>query len=253
MKVWGGSGIIARVQSVEMADAIMEAGIPAVLLGPDNRIVAQRTELAGMSEVWTDSEGAVRIAAAHLLERGFQHYAYIGIPESVWSQRRSEAFSEAIAESGFETLIYEPPQSRKDLEWENEQVILAKWLKALPKPTGLMACNDDRGRDVLEACRLAAVSVPEEVAVIGVDNDELFCELSDPPLSSVALNAEHGGYRTAHLLDQLIKRKIHTPQRLIVEPTHVVARRSTDFQTYGGREIGTAPGFIHRNRARIFL
>jgi LacI family transcriptional regulator len=249
MKVWGGSGIIARVHTLEMADAIVEAGIPAVLLGADHRVVAQRTELAGMSEVWTDSEGAARIAAAHLLERGFQRFAYIGIPESIWSQRRSEAFCSAIQDSGFETSVYEPPQSKKDLEWENEQVILAKWLKALPKPTGLMACNDDRGRDVLEACRLAGVSVPEEVAVIGVDNDELFCELSDPPLSSVALNAEHGGYRTAHLLDQLMKRKIHTPQRLIVEPTHVVARRSTDFKTYSGREIGTALGFIHRNRA----
>jgi LacI family transcriptional regulator, galactose operon repressor len=122
----------------------------------------------------------------------------------------------------------------------------------LPKPVGLMACNDDRGRGVLEACRLAGVRVPEDVAVIGVDNDELFCELADPPLSSVALNTEHGGYRTAHLLDQLMQQKIRTPQRLIVEPTEVVARRSTDVKAFDGREVVTALSFIHRNRARDF-
>jgi LacI family transcriptional regulator len=115
-----------------------------------------------------------------------------------------------------------------------------------------MACNDDTGRGVLEACRLAGVHVPEEVAVIGVDNDELFCELADPPLSSVALNAEHGGYRTAQILDQLMKHKLRAPQRLLVEPTHVVTRRSTDVTAFSGREVGAALGFIHRNRARDF-
>jgi LacI family transcriptional regulator len=115
-----------------------------------------------------------------------------------------------------------------------------------------MACNDDRGRGVLEACRMAGVRVPDEVAVIGVDDDELFCELADPPLSSVALNAEHGGYRAAHLLDQLIRQKINVPQTLIVEPTHVVARRSTEVQAIGDREVGAVIDFIRRNRARDF-
>ena len=133
-----------------------------------------------------------------------------------------------------------------------DQPILAKWIEELPKPAALMACDDDRGRSVLEACRLAGVRVPEEVAVIGVDDDQLFCELSDPPLSSVALNSEQGGYRTAHLLDQLMQKKISTPQHLIVEPTHVVSRRSTDVNAISGREVGLALSFIHRNRSRHF-
>jgi LacI family transcriptional regulator len=96
------------------------------------------------------------------------------------------------------------------------------------------------------------VNVPEEVAVIGVDDDELFCELADPPLSSVALNAEHGGYRTAHLLDQLIHGRIQTPQKLIVEATAVTARRSTDIKVFDGPEVSAALSFIHRNRSRDF-
>jgi LacI family transcriptional regulator len=207
-------------------------------------------ELAGMSEVWADSEGAARVAAEHLLERGFEYFAYVGVPERIWSQRRGDSFCSAIRQSGFEPYIYQSPRSKKDRDWEREQSILAEWIKQLPKPVGIMACNDDRGREVLDACRFAGVHVPEEVAVIGVDDDELFCELADPPLSSVALNAEHGGYRTAQVLDQLMKHKLTTPQRLIVEPTHVVTRRSTDVKAYNGREVGTALGFIHRNRAR---
>jgi LacI family transcriptional regulator len=250
MKLWGGSGIIARVETLEMAEAIVAAGIPAVLVGADQHVAAQVPQLAGMSEVWADSEGAARVAAEHLLERGFESFAYVGVLERIWSRRRGEAFCAAIRQSGFEPYIYQPPRSKNDAEWEREQSILANWIKELPKPVGIMACNDDRGRGVLEACRLAGVHVPEEVAVIGVDDDELFCELADPPLSSVALNAEHGGYRTAQVLDQLMKHKIRTPQRLIVEPTHVVTRRSTDVKAFNGREVGTALGFIHRNRAR---
>jgi LacI family transcriptional regulator len=250
MKLWGGSGIIARVETLELAAAIVAAQIPAVLVGADQRVVAQVPQLAGMSEVWADSEGAARVAAEHLLERGFEYFAYVGVADRIWSQRRRDSFCAAIRASGFESYVYQSPRSKKDREWEREQSILAAWIKELPKPVGLMACNDDRGRGVLEACRLAGVHVPEEVAVIGVDDDELFCELADPPLSSVALNAEHGGYQTAQILDQLMKHKIHAPQRLIVEPTHVVTRRSTDVKAYNGREIGTALAFIHRNRAR---
>jgi LacI family transcriptional regulator len=252
MKLWGGSGIIARVETLETAEAIVAAGIPAVLVGADQRVAAEVPQLAGMSEVWADSEGAARMAAEHLLERGFEYFAYVGLPERIWSQRREEAFCTVIRQSGFEPYIYRPPRSKKDREWVREQLFLANWIKELPKPAGLMACNDDTGRGVLEACRLAGVHVPEEVAVIGVDNDELFCELADPPLSSVALNAEHGGYRTAQILDQLMKHKLRAPQRLLVEPTHVVTRRSTDVTAFSGREVGAALGFIHRNRARDF-
>jgi len=252
MKLWGGAGIIARVETAQTAEAILAANVPTVLVGIDPRLVAEFPQLGQLSGVSSDSEGAARLAADHLLERGFEHIAYVGMPGRVWSERRGEAFCNAIRQAGLEPQVYQPPSRKKDRGWEREQQVLAEWIDALPKPVGLMACNDDRGRGALEACRIAGVHVPEEVAVIGVDDDELFCELADPPLSSVALNTEHGGYRTAHLLDQLMQGKIRSAQQLIVEPTQVVARRSTEVKAFDNREVGTALSFIHRNRSRNF-
>ena len=112
MKLWGGSGIIARVETLETAEAIVAAGIPAVLVGADQRVAAEVPQLAGMSEVWADSEGAARMAAEHLLERGFEYFAYVGLPERIWSQRREEAFCTVIRQSGFEPIYGRHGQRR---------------------------------------------------------------------------------------------------------------------------------------------
>jgi LacI family transcriptional regulator, galactose operon repressor len=252
MKLWGGAGIIARVESRPMAEAIAAADVPTVLVGIDPRLIHEVPGLERMSVVSSDCEGAARLAAAHFLERGFEYFGYVGVRGRTWSSRRSIAYCEAIRAAGFTPFVYDPSRIKRERSWEYEQPRLARWIEELPKPAALMACDDDRGRGVLEACRLAGVRVPEEVAVIGVDDDQLFCELADPPLSSVALNSEQGGYRTAHLLDQLMHAKISTPQHLIVEPTHVVTRRSSDVKAISGREVGIALSFIHRNRSRHF-
>jgi LacI family transcriptional regulator len=247
-----GSGIIARVETPEVAEAILATNLPAVILDPDPIILEQVPGLTNLSVVSSDSEGAARMCAEHFLERGFQNFGFVGLWGRVWSQRRQEAFCGAIGDAGFQTHVYPLPQDEVDFGWEREQSLLARWIEELPTPVGVMACNDDRGRSVLEACRLAGAHVPEEVSVIGVDNDELFCELSDPPLSSVTLNAQHGGYRTAHLLDQLMRNNTPQQQRLIVEPVEIVTRRSTDVKVMETREVGLALSFIHRNRSRSF-
>ena len=249
---WGGAGIIARVETKQVAEDIVRAGVPAVVLGIEPSLVEQVPQLNDYCEVFSDSDGAARLAAEHLLERGFENLAYVGFPSRVWSERRRDAFCRSVRSLGFEPYVYNPPRRKSERGWEREQANLAQWIEELPKPVGIMACNDDRGYGLLEACRLAEVNVPEEVAVIGVDDDELFCELADPPLSSIAMNAEHGGYRTAHLLDQLMHGRIQTPQKLIVEATHVVTRRSTDVKVLNGPEVSTALSFIHRNRSRDF-
>jgi LacI family transcriptional regulator len=112
-----------------------------------------------------------------------------------------------------------------------------------------MGFNDDRGREVQEACRDAGLRVPEEVVVVGVDNDALLCELADPPLSSVALNAEAGGYRAAALLDRMMRAptRSRTPERLLVEPIHVVTRRATDIVALDDPEVAAALHFIQNH------
>jgi LacI family transcriptional regulator len=113
---------------------------------------------------------------------------------------------------------------------------------------GLFACNDDRGREVLEACRLAELNVPEDVAVLGVDNDEVFCDLADPPLSSVALNAETAGYRAAEVLDGMMRGRIRKPRRIVVEGVGVVTRRSTEVIAVNDPDVAAALQYIRREQ-----
>jgi LacI family transcriptional regulator len=253
MRSWGGTGIIARIETPEVARAILASGLPTIALDLSDAQLRAGEPLAAISEVASDSRGAARLAAEHLLERGFRHYGFVGVNGRVWSQRRQEGFSERIREAGFVPHDYQPPQAARDRVWEREQPILARWLQELPHPLGLMACNDDRGREVLEACRAGGLRVPEDVAVVGVDDDELLCELADPPLSSVALNAEAGGYRVAALLDQMmrarVRRRSRSPRRkasrLLVEPVGVVTRRSTEIIALDDPEVAAALHFLH--------
>jgi LacI family transcriptional regulator len=178
--------------------------------------------------------------------------AFVGLAGRIWSDLRREAFCKSVRSFGFDPHVYEQPRRKSDRDWEQEHIKLSAWIQDLPKPVGIMACDDDCGHGALEACRQAGVDVPEEVAVIGVDNDELFCELADPPLSSVALNAEHGGYRAAQLLDRLMRGRVQARQSIIVEATQEIARRSTEVKVFDGPEVSAALSFLHRNRSKDF-
>ncbi len=190
------------------------------------------------------------MAARYLLEKGFQHYAFVGIPGRIWSDRRERGFCAAIAEAGFAVHVFRSSPPVRAPRWGMEQKSLADWLLALPKPIGLMACNDDRGREVLEACWAARLHVPEEIAVIGVDNDSLLCDLASPPLSSVALNSEQGGFQAAALLHKMMARTTRSPQRIVVEPLYVVNRRSTNIVALEDVEMAAAMRFIHQRGDR---
>jgi LacI family transcriptional regulator len=245
MEQWGGTGIIARVETTQVARAIIQSGLPTIALDISQNIPLEALAGAHMSEIASDSFNAAAKAAEHLLELGLRNFAFVGESFRKWSMNREEGFIHRLKEAGYSPTIYEPPRLRSKRHWEQEQPHLSEWIKSLPKPIGIMACNDDRGRQVLEACRAAEVIVPLEVAVVGVDNDELLCELATPPLSSVALNAEAGGYRAAELLDKMMKGEVVQPQRLIVEPLYVVQRRSTESSAVDDPDIASALNTIH--------
>jgi LacI family transcriptional regulator len=127
------------------------------------------------------------------------------------------------------------------------QRTLGIWLSKLPRPLGVMAANDNRGRQVLEACRTCGLKVPDEIAVIGVDNDELLCRLSTPPLSSVEQGAWKLGYAAAGLLDQIMDGRKPMQRKVVIDPTGIVTRRSTDVLAIDDLKVRQAMTFIREH------
>jgi LacI family transcriptional regulator len=250
IKQWGGTGIIARIPNEQVAQAILEASVPTIALGLTDEQMQPDNPLSKLSEVSSDATQVARLAAEHLLEKRLRNFAYVGVEGRAWSRRRGEAFAAQIRAAGYEPSVYQQPKRPRERVWERELETLIKWLKTLPTPLGLFACNDDRGRQVLEACRFCGLNVPEDVAVLGVDNDAVFCELADPPLSSVALNAETAGYRAAQLLDSMMSGRVRKPQKVLVEALHVVTRRSTDLIAVDDDDVAAALQFIRREQGR---
>jgi LacI family transcriptional regulator len=200
-----------------------------------------------LHNIIADNPAIGNMAAEHLLERGFCHFGYCGFDNMYWSCVRGKSFSSRISQAGFETHFYKRPKSRDALTWYKEEAILAEWLRQLPKPVGIMACNDDRGQHVTEACALAKLSVPYEVAIIGVDNDDQVCDISNPPLSSIELDVENAGFEACKLLDKMISGKKLKPQTFIVRPTRVVTRQSTNIVAIDDVLVSQALNFIEQN------
>ncbi len=194
LETWRGDGVISRMTNLRMAEALARSGVPLVDLN-------DYVDL-GLPGIWSDHAAIGRLAAQHLLDRGLRHFAFCGVSGQRWSMQRREGFERSIERSGYPVTVFESRWTqRHSCPWEQERQRLAAWLRSLPKPVGIMACNDMRGQQVLDACRTAEIPVPDQVAVIGVDNDELLCDLCDPPLSSVVPNPERIGYEAAALLD----------------------------------------------------
>lgn len=250
IRQWGGTGIIARIPDRRAAEAILRAGVPTIALGLTDEQMEKDSPLASLSEISSDSVEVSRLAADHLLERGFLQYAYVGSEDRGWSPRRERTFYNYLTQRGFHPHIYRQPKRIQDRAWEREQKHLAEWISELPTPIGLFACDDDRGREVLEACTIAGLRVPADIAVVGVDNDEVFCDLANPPLSSVALNAETAGYRAAELLNGMMRGRIRKPRRIRVEALGVVTRRSTEIVAVDDEVVATALEFIRRQNGR---
>jgi LacI family transcriptional regulator len=244
---WGGEGIITRMENQAMANVLRHLCVPTVYL----REVPPNLEF---SSVLTDNAAVSRFAFDHLRERGFRHFAFCGFNGADYSDERRESFSQLVGEAGLRCHVFGASPSKRNLstaKYEEEGLkdgeSVAGWIQELPKPVGLMACNDMRGQEVLNACRAVDVAVPDEVAVIGVDNEEELCELSDPPLSSVVPNTQRIGYDGAALLDRMMQGQKLAPQRFLVEPAGIITRRSTEVLAIEDRQIAAAARFIREH------
>jgi len=250
---WRGTGIIARIRSPIMEKVIRATRVPFVASSlKESRSATARNKFG---EIRTDSEAIAKVGAAHLLEVGLRRFAFCGFANCPWSTLREKAFQEFAKKGGYFfsahhlTLANWMQRPNWIESWQQEQPIMVKWLRSLPKPVGLMACNDVCGREVLQACATAGLRVPDDVSVIGVDNDEMMCELANPALSSVALDNEKAGYDAAHLLDGLMRGERAGGEIVWVRPTHVATRHSSDAIVQEDALVGVALQFI-RERAK---
>lgn len=230
LKEWRGDGIIARIETPEIARAVKSLGVPVVNVSASGLAPE-------IPAVISDSAQIAKLAANHLFERGFSHYAYCGDGRFAWSRNHERHFMSACESAGHPCEVF--PTAGED----QEQAQIQKWLKKLPKPIGIMACYDIRGQQVLDACRALGLRVPDEVAVISQHNDELLCELCDPPLTSVIPAAHEVGAKAAAMLDQLMRGKRKQPAITHVPPLGIATRPSTD--TVAVADAGLAAAVRH--------
>ena len=200
--------------------------------------------LAGTSLIVTSSSKIGTTAAEHFISLGFKNYAFCGFKNIVWSDQRYKSYHETLRLNGFENVesYIDTPRRNRDTDQEK----LTAWLKSLPKPICIFACNDDRAIYILEACKSSKINVPEEVAVLGVDNDELVCNLSSPPLSSIALNFRGTGFQAAKHLDRLMTKRTNNIT-IEVDPVEILTRKSTDVFAIEDKELVSAMVFIRNN------
>jgi len=250
LKSLGVTGFIGRIHEPRIAEAVLASGLPAIALDLTEEQLSDKRVLRRVSEIRPDSHEAGCMAAEHLLDRGFHHFAFCGYPKEYWSRLRMEGFCERIQKAGLSCTIYQPRRRESREPWRQEQKAVMAWLHALPKPVGIMACNDVRGRQLIDACAVGGIHVPDQVAVVGVDEDRLLSEFSNPPLSSVALNAEQGGYQAAQLLDRMMAGRVKQRRLLLVDALWVVARASTDAIAVEDPAVSAAMRYIHDNARR---
>lgn len=233
---WDGDGIITRHRDPKLE----HVAVPVVALDDDAAPESSRPTIIN------DSYAVGRIAAEHLVERGYRRLAYYGPIDRFWSTERLRGVRDRTG-----TPVDICPHNSSLLAtdgWENHQRLLASWLDGLDRPVGLVTANDIHGLRALDAAARAGLSIPEEVAVIGADDDAEMCDLSDPPLTSVAFDAERVGFEAAKLLDRLIDGSATSAEPLRIPPRGVIRRKSTDALAVADPIVAAALSII-RTRA----
>jgi LacI family transcriptional regulator len=243
IKSWQGDGILARVNDQKTATELMKTGLPLIDL-------RGATHALGLPLFGVENRSVVQLAYDHLASCGLENFAFVGEPAGrfIYDDVRRETFVNIVRDHGFECHTFTKRlDNRSGTGWDVHQHQLAGWLRGLPKPIGVMCPHDDRGQQVLDACQRAALKVPDEVAVIGVDNDEFLCRLAIPPLTSIDIGSERMGYEAASLLDRMMSGEAKFEKSVLFEAVGVVKRQSTDVISCDDPEIGQALRFIREN------
>ncbi len=219
---WDGDGILVRSGSNAISNAVRRLGVPTVEL---------RSNRTGdnVPFVGVDNEEVGRLVAEHFLERGFQHFGVYELDSEQFFVDRRDSFVRHLHAAGYNCSAFQQAgHTEKPSQWEQQQKRLIEWLQSLPRPVAVMACTDQLGCWLLDACRRAEIPVPEQIAVVGVENDETLAAMSSPPLSSLSLAGEKIGYEAARILDGMMNAVLPPEEPVLIAPVGIEARLSSD-------------------------
>lgn len=239
-KKWDANAIIGRFNHDDDIDLFRRNGIIAIAQDFKRRF-------NNIPNITSNYHDTGKLAAQFFIEKGYKHFAFYGYKDTVWSDERCEGFYEGVKEAGYGKNFHTYTNQQLETLWYYDTTPLLNWLNQLPQQTAVFCCDDNQGNKITEICKSNRIQIPEHLAVLGVDNDTTLCELSDPPLSSIHLDIEAGGYETAELIMNLMKHKDFQPQDVIIKAISIINRASTNSFATNDMYINEALEFIHSN------
>ena len=245
LKGWRGDGIISRTRSRALATTLKQSRLPLVELHGDPAF--------GMPHVYTNDVAVAKLAVGHFLERGMRHMAFFGLDGTWWIRRRGEAFADEVRARGLSCKSF-PMQKRctlKERRWlDADRTRIAKWLLSLPQPSGIFCGTDRYAALLLDVCRSEGIAVPEQLAVLGTNNDSVLCNLSQPPLSSVDQNPHRIGYEAAAMLERRMAGMSPPKTAILIDPVEVATRQSTEILAIDDADVAQALRLIREQACR---
>lgn len=203
--------------------------------------------------ITSDYEKTGAMAATRFLSRGFQHFAFFGYNGVCWSDERCDGFRNILESVGLADHFYKYDRQRIDHLWNYDPTSVVEWVESLPKPCAIMACDDNQASILLQVCNVAGIKIPSEIAIIGVDNDEVLCNMSAPPLSSINIDIERGGYEAAAMAERMVKDPSYSGEDIVLRPMNIVTRMSSNVFATRDPAILAALQFISANINRKIM
>ena len=247
--LYGEAGILDRIKEWEV-DAVIaqwedeEIGFLEKLQIPVF-FQSYKDKNVSCSRISGDQEAGV-LAAKFFAKRKFKNFAFYGHKDFYWSKSRAEGFFHEVEKTGGNYSYFES-ELLTGTKWKGSHIELDNWLTSLPKPVALFACDDNFALQVAEMCKVNNINIPNDLSLLGVDNDELICNLSYPSISSISTNDETGGYNTGKMLHQLIVAKENTPFTIEIKPIQIVLRQSTEKYNISDKNIAKTVDYIIKN------
>ena len=237
-KEWEADAVIAQWEEGEF-DILKNLNIPVFLQNYNE-------ENEYFSYIGGDYIETGRLAAKFFIRRGYRNFAFYGHNSFMWSFERAKGYLSEIEKIGGNYYYYDSDKLN-DISWSKAHIELEEWLSSLPKPIALLACDDSFAIQVSEVCRMNNILIPQEISLLGVDNDELICNLSEPPISSIVLNIEKGGHEIGRRIDQVIASQENEPFKISIDPLHIKLRKSTEKISVKNRYILEIINYIENN------